>query len=91
LLVQPRTIAVIDGIHKRLSKEFDDWVRPADSLEGKYSIPGGDGLTGFFRKNEKGSPQVGLWGKTASATLNAVEHYIKNEQGLSELLRMCWK
>ncbi len=75
----------------RLSKEFDEWVKPADSLEGKYTIPGGDALTGFFRKNGRGYPQIGLWGETASATLNAVEHYIKNERGLPELLRMCWK
>jgi len=84
-------IAIGGPATNQLSHEFDKWARPADSREGKYSIHEGEALTGFFRTNAKGRPQVGLWGRTGGTTRNAVEHYIANAKGLTEFLRMCWK
>jgi hypothetical protein len=75
----------------RLSEEFDKWVAPPGSTEGKYTIPGEGALTGFFRKNKIGLPQVSLWGRTASATRKAVEHYLKSDNGLKAFLKMSWK
>jgi hypothetical protein len=73
----------------RLSAEFDKWQAPLGSTGGKYRISG-TVLTGFFRKNARGLPQVALWGKTSSETREAVEYYIRAEKGLSEFLRMVW-
>jgi hypothetical protein len=75
----------------KLSYEFDKWAPPPPSKEGKYSIPGAGVRTGFFRKNPAGLPQVGLWGNNANGTRETVEHYFRNEQGLNEFLKMCWK
>jgi SEFIR domain len=75
----------------KLSDEFDKWSPPPPSKEGKYTIPGTGMRTGFFRKNPAGLPQVGLWGNNANATRETVEHYFRNEQGLTEFLMMCWK
>jgi len=72
----------------KLSAEFNDWS-PSTSGEGKYSILGA--LTGFYRKNPRGLPQVGLWGDTAGETREAVEHYVRNENGLEAFLKMSWK
>jgi len=74
-----------------LSAEFDRWKPSPPSKEGKYVIPGTGTQTGFFRKNQARLPQVGLWGRYASDTREAVEHYLKNEHGLTEFLGMCWK
>jgi hypothetical protein len=75
----------------KLSDEFDKWAPTPPSKEGKYSIAGAGVRTGFFRKNPSGLPQVGLWGNNANATRETVEHYFRNEQGLNEFLKMCWK
>ena len=75
----------------KLSDEFDKWTPTPPSTEGKYPIPGTGARTGFFRKNQAGRPQVGLWGHDANATRETVEHYLKNEQGLAAFLKMCWK
>jgi hypothetical protein len=75
----------------KLSDEFNKWIAPPPSKEGKYPIPGTGTRIGFFRKNPAGLPQVGLWGHNANATRETVEHYFKNEQGLTEFLKMCWK
>jgi len=74
----------------RLSAEFDTWQGASDTNEGKYIISGKNVLTGFFRRNERGLPQVGLWGKTSSDTRDAVEYYINAEKGLVEFLKMVW-
>ena len=74
----------------KLAAEFDQWVPTPPSSGGKYAIPGG-ARTGFFRRNQAGLPQVGLWGRYANDTREAVEHYLKAEQGLTEFLKMCWK
>jgi hypothetical protein len=75
----------------KLSAEFDIWTPAPPSTGGKYAIPGTGARTGFFRKNQAGQPQVGLWGHDANATRETVEHYLKNEQGLDAFLKMCWK
>jgi hypothetical protein len=75
----------------KLTDEFIKWAPPSPGAGGKYGIAGPGGRTGFFRKNSVGLPQVGLWGKTANDTRETVEHYLKDEQGLSSFLKMCWK
>ena len=75
----------------KLTHEFDEWVPPTHGAGGKYPIAGPGDRTGFFRKNPVGLPQVALWGKTANDTRETVEHYLKDEQGLSSFLNMCWK
>jgi hypothetical protein len=73
----------------KLSAEFNEWT-PSASGEGKYSIL--PALTGFYRRNSRGLPQIGLWGKTATATREAVEYYVQKENsGLEAFLKMCWK
>jgi len=32
-----------------------------------------------------------LWGKTANDTRETIEHYLKDEQGLSSFLKMSWQ
>jgi hypothetical protein len=91
ILADNPVIAVGGPPANKLSAEFDKWSSTPPSKEGKYSIPGAGARTGFFRKNKAGRPQVGLWGNYASDTRETVEHYLKNEQGLTEFLRMCWK
>jgi hypothetical protein len=51
----------------KLSAEFDKWKPTPPSKEGTYQIPAtGPRIgTGFFRKNQAGWPQVGLWGINA--------------------------
>jgi hypothetical protein len=85
ILAKQPVIAVGGPPANRLADEFDKLP------EGKYPIPIGQGLTGFFRKNQGGLPQVALWGPTASGTREAVEHYLKNAAGLDEFLKICWK
>ena len=79
----------------KLSAEFDKWKPTPPSKEGTYQIPAtGPRIgTGFFRKNQAGWPQVGLWGinRSANTTRETVEYYFKNEQGLAAFLKMCWK
>jgi hypothetical protein len=84
-------IAVGGPPTNKLADEFAKWAPPPPSREGKYPIQRPGSLTGFFRTNSAGRPQVGLWGNTASATREAVEHYLNDEQGLREFLRMIWK
>jgi hypothetical protein len=91
ILAKNPVIAVGGPTANRLSDEFDKWSPPTGSLEGKYTISVEGTLTGFFRKNQAGLPQVALWGHTANATREAVEHYLGNEKGLRAFLRMCWK
>lgn len=75
----------------KLSAEFDSWSPPPSSPDGKYAIPGKTTLTGFYRRNPSGLPQVGLWGGTAVGTREAVEHYVRNGKGLGAFLKECWK
>jgi nucleoside phosphorylase len=75
----------------KLSNEFDEWEAPAGSAQGKYPVSGTKECTGFFRLNAKGLPQVGLWGKNAQETRQAVGCYVQNEKGLTAFLRMVWK
>jgi pimeloyl-ACP methyl ester carboxylesterase len=77
----------------KLAAEFDQWKPNPPSTEGTYPIPvtGARIGTGFFRKNPVGLPQVGLWGDNANATRETVEHFLKNENGFAEFLKMCWK
>jgi hypothetical protein len=75
----------------KLSDEFDKWTPTPPSTGGKYTIPGTGARTVFFRKNQAGLSQVGLWGHYANDTRETVEHYLKDEQGLSAFLKMCWK
>jgi hypothetical protein len=91
ILAKNPVIAVGGPGANRLAAEFDKWTAPMGLQEGKYTISEEGTLTGFFRKNQAGLPQVGLWGHTANATREAVEHYLRNEKGLREFLRMCWK
>lgn len=69
----------------KLTDEFDKWVALSAGAGGKYRIAGPGGRTGFFRKISVGLPQVALWGTTANDTRETVEHYLKDEQGLSSL------
>ena len=75
----------------KLTDEFAQWVPPSRGAGGKYDIPGPGDRKGFFKKNSVGRPQVALWGKTANNTREAVEHYLKDGNGLSSFLTMCWK
>jgi hypothetical protein len=83
-------IAIGGPYANKLSAEFDKWEAPPGSREGKYTIMGASPLTGFFRKNARGLPQVGLWGNSARHTRQAVEYYTENEKGLAEFLKMVW-
>jgi hypothetical protein len=84
-------IAVGGPPANKLSAEFDKWEAPPGSNQGKYIIAGTNVLIGFFRKNTRDLPQVALWGKTGSETREAVEHYVRNEKGLTDFLRIVWK
>jgi hypothetical protein len=86
-------IAVGGPANNRLSEEFAQWKPAPPSKEGVYPIPvAGPRIgTGFFRFNSGHLPQVGLWGETASATRETVEHYFKNQRGFAEFLNLCWK
>jgi hypothetical protein len=84
-------IAVGGPAENRLANEFDEWNPPPGSNEGRYLIRTADAVTGFFKTNEEGLPQVGLWGDTASGTRDAVRHYKDDPAGLREFLRMCWQ
>jgi hypothetical protein len=75
----------------KVAKELADWVPPQGSKEGKYEFPGLTSAVGFYRRSQSGLPQVGLWGKTANGTREAVERYLQRDDGLSAFLRMCWK
>jgi hypothetical protein len=83
-------IAIGGPAVNRLSAEFDKWQAPPGSAEGKYPISGDHLLTGFFRKNARGLPQVALWGKTSRETKEAVEYYTQAEKGLAEFCRLVW-
>jgi hypothetical protein len=84
-------IIAVGGPHaNKLSAEFDKWQAPPGSAEGKYTISGKNVMTGFFRRNARGLPQVALWGKTSSETREAVEYYTQVQNGLSAFLRMVW-
>jgi len=74
----------------KLTDEFVKWV-PSPGAGGKYGITGPGDRMGFFRKNSVGLPQVALWGKTANDTRETIEHYLKDEQGLSSFLKMSWQ
>jgi hypothetical protein len=84
-------IAVGGPNSNKLSDEFKKWAPPKQSGEGTYLISTSKKLTGFFRRNQRGLPQVGLWGDTGSAVGEAVDSYIANPKGLAEFLGMCWK
>lgn len=86
-------IAVGGPKTNRLTAEFDEWKPNSPSKQGSYSIPvsGTRVGTGFFRTNQKGLPQVALWGYGANAVRETVEHYLRDERGLAEFLKMCWK
>jgi hypothetical protein len=84
-------IAVGGPPSNQLSDEFKKWVPPSPTSGGTYPILGSKKLTGFFRQNGLGLPQVGLWGDNATATREAVDNYIVNPKGLSDFLRMSWK
>jgi hypothetical protein len=86
-------IAVGGPRTNRLTAEFGQWKPRPPSKEGTYPIPvSGTRIgTGFFRKNQKGRPQVALWGHDANAVRVTVEHYFRNERGFTEFLKMCWK
>jgi len=91
IIAKNPVISIGGPVINKLSDEFDRWKPAPPSGEGKYTIPGADARTRFFRRNQARLPQVGLWGHTASATRETVEHYIKNEKGLTEFLSMCWR
>jgi hypothetical protein len=84
-LATKAAIAIGGPSANKLSDEFDKLS------EGKYPIPGTEVLTGFFRKNSRGRPQAALWGETARGSREVVEHYLQDEKGLSEFLKMVWK
>jgi hypothetical protein len=86
-------IAVGGPRTNRLTAEFYQWKPDPPSKEGTYPIPvsGARIGTGFFRMNQKGLPQVALWGDNANAVRETVEYYFRNEEGFAELLKMCWK
>jgi len=87
-------IAIGGPKSNKLSAEFAEWKPTPPSGGGTYKIPAtGSGIgKGFFRRNQGGLPQVGLWGINASAntTRETVEYYVRNEQGLAAFLKMCW-
>ena len=72
-----------------LSREFSA-SGPGALGEGIYTIRRTGEVQGFFRRNSAGLPQVGLWGKTAKGTRQAVEHYLRSKDGLDEFLKMAW-
>lgn len=86
-------IAVGGPRTNRLTAEFEQWKPNPPSKEGTYPIPvsGARIGTGFFRMNQKGLPQVALWGHDANAVRETVEYYFRNEKGFAEFLKMCWK
>jgi hypothetical protein len=86
-------IAVGGPSTNRLTAELYQWKSNPPSKEGTYPIPvsGARIGTGFFRKNQKGLPQVALWGDNANAVRETVEYYFRNEKGLTEFLKICWK
>jgi len=86
-------IAVGGPKSNKLSAEFDQWKSVPPSKYGTYPIPvtGPRIGTGFFRNNQKGLPQVGLWGPNATAARETVEYYLRNERGLTEFLKWSWK
>jgi hypothetical protein len=75
----------------RLSHEFDKWEAPEASNQGKYQFGDQQNYIGFFRMNQRGLPQVALWGVDATSTRQAVEYYMTAARGLDELLKMTWK
>ncbi|HTC48453.1 MAG TPA: SEFIR domain-containing protein [Candidatus Aquilonibacter sp.] len=86
-------IAVGGPKTNRLTAEFDQWKPNPPSTQGAYAIPvsGARIGTGFFRRNQQGPPQVALWGHDANAVRETVEVYFRNERGLAEFLKICWK
>jgi class 3 adenylate cyclase len=70
----------------KLTKEFDEWKAGKFRLQG-----GGEAHTGFYRSNQRGLPQVGLWGNNGRTTWEAVEYYVKAARGLDEFLKATWK
>jgi hypothetical protein len=76
----------------KLTMEFDEWQAPEGSHQGKFQLEGGNKAhTGFFRPNQKGLPQVGVWGHSGHTTREAVEIYVKSARGLAEFLTVAWK
>jgi hypothetical protein len=71
-----------------LSAEF---LRTSEEIspQGTYKLDH-SGLTGFYRKSNRGHPQIGLWGNTATGTRRAVEIYAAKPEGLEVFLSMCW-
>jgi hypothetical protein len=86
-------IAVGGPKTNRLTAEFAQWKPNPPSKQGAYPIPvsGAQIGTGFFRTNHQGLPQVALWGYNSNAVRETVEYYFRNERGLAEFLKMCWK
>jgi SEFIR domain-containing protein len=86
-------IAVGGPSTNRLTSEFYRWKPNPSSKEGTYpiSVSGARIGTGFFRRNQKGLPQVALWGDNANAVRETVGYYFRNEKGLTEFLKICWK
>jgi len=89
--VREKSVIAVGGpVVNRLSDEFFKWAPTSQSGEGTYSMPGPEQPTGFYRRNEKGRPQVALWGEDAFGTREAVEEYIANPTGLAAFLQICW-
>jgi hypothetical protein len=82
-------IAVGGPPANKLSREFAASA-PGAPGEGIYTIRRVGEVQGFFRRNSIGTPQIGLWGKTAKGTQQAVEHYLRAKNGLDEFLRLTW-
>jgi hypothetical protein len=82
-------IAVGGPPANELSREFSASASGAPG-EGIYTIRRAGEVQGFFRRNSAGLPQIGLWGKTAKGTRQAVEHYLRAKEGLDEFLKMAW-
>ena len=74
----------------KLSKEFNEWAAPPGSYQGKFSLQGKERCTGFYRLNQRGLPQVALWGIDGRTTREAVEYYINTALGLDEFLIITW-
>ena len=91
VLAMKPVIAIGGPPANKLSAEFSKWTSPPGSGEGIYTIREQGKVMGFFRLNESRLPQIGLWGKTATATRDAGDHYINSPKGLDEFLRLCWK
>ena len=89
--VREKSVIAVGGpVVNRLSDEFFKWAPTSQSGEGTHSMPGPEQPTGFYRRNEKGRPQVALWGEDAFGTREAVEEYIANPTGLAAFLQICW-